>query len=969
MRQPTFLEYNRPSEELQPMEPLDKARLIVQLEELIDSGKLQGEKQQNVQKFLDELKTGQKSVQFTKIYEIAKKLEQPVEVTLDSEVATALKKGRTHELNLNGTAYVEYVPGNRDSLNSLSNAQTKKSEVTAVTAGLNPKEAKLFNMHMQYLTEKERAALDQTELLLEPFRHDLDSTQRLKAIREVRFEPAETDDNIREVRRKFEEITFQTPQPTPHKPTSFHKKSNPFLPTHKVECAVHSPEAQQSHAQVPFVLQVKDRVWHKQSHLHTAKRRPKSATHLGRESLSSEHVPHNVEARMNELWDLKDVNTDFEERLVCSKKDCGPCWGGHLHENCYHQHLPLWKRTDLLAKTSTYVPLSDHEIRLLKEGKILHCHYRHNYEKVNIKNYIHKTLEDLSKEKEKQQQEEAARKQQREEIEQLNAKIKADNMKLKRKKFDLPVNKRFAVGIASPPKQKPKIPPEERIKLRALPKSYLKPKRPVSADNAFKDGENISTYFLRGYIDKLREVKLNQQQKEDLKKREAEERRKKRQELRQTHSIPDAARPKKPVEKFGRSKYREELERAKKRRLEEEKKRKQEVTSVEIKRRIQLSRAKKRPFRGQDGYVFKTDLDADPHHVDNLAADETKARLAAHLQVKVVEQAKEFRQLAEAQEAVATKRVTFVEEVSPLEYPHQRALEVRERVRLLDAERGMLTEMNEAIQRGGVAQARSQSLEQRPYRKTLNDHLTLDIQEAQENEYFGLRPNPNFREPSTQYLDPPPKRAYKATVVTVKKTGKPAEKPPGIPKGTLDSQDFGKMKIDTYTHTGKQLTAGSTALKMKQSTRPPVISKKPPPQKGKRYKTKISIAGQTEERPATSVLLQSATAQGAQQALTFGKPVERYPQLTSGSDHHEIDQYIYKRATPLDDKVERNSNFRPHQQPTLADKVARKIEEEPSDEEMVQFMALDVHTDDADFDAIFNLPADKLMKKQVLMIK
>ena len=67
--------------------------------------------------------------------------------------------------------------------------------------------------------------------------------------------------------------------------------------------------------------------------------------------------------------------------------------------------------------------------------------------------------------------------------------------------------------------------------------------------------------------------------------------------------------------------------------------------------------------------------------------------------------------------------------------------------------------------------------------------------------------------------------------------------------------------------------------------------------------------------------------------------------------------------------MSRNANFRPHQELRLADRVARRIEEEPSDEEMVQFQARDVHTEDAGFDEIFNLSAEKLLKKQVLMLK
>ena len=86
-------------------------------------------------------------------------------------------------------------------------------------------------------------------------------------------------------------------------------------------------------------------------------------------------------------------------------------------------------------------------------------------------------------------------------------------------------------------------------------------------------------------------------------------------------------------------------------------------------------------------------------------------------------------------------------------------------------------------------------------------------------------------------------------------------------------------------------------------------------------------------------------------------------------DQYQINEYIYKRMTPMDDKMERNKDFNPHKRMNIADEVARKIEEEPSDEELLQYAAREVHTDDAMFDDIFNLPADQLVKKPVLMIK
>lgn len=86
--------------------------------------------------------------------------------------------------------------------------------------------------------------------------------------------------------------------------------------------------------------------------------------------------------------------------------------------------------------------------------------------------------------------------------------------------------------------------------------------------------------------------------------------------------------------------------------------------------------------------------------------------------------------------------------------------------------------------------------------------------------------------------------------------------------------DFGKMKIDTYTIKPSDMKTKNSSIKMKQSTKPPIIKKKEQKQKGRRYKTKISIAGETQEKNiATSTIINRVENTNVQ-GVTFGKPVE-----------------------------------------------------------------------------------------------
>ena len=67
--------------------------------------------------------------------------------------------------------------------------------------------------------------------------------------------------------------------------------------------------------------------------------------------------------------------------------------------------------------------------------------------------------------------------------------------------------------------------------------------------------------------------------------------------------------------------------------------------------------------------------------------------------------------------------------------------------------------------------------------------------------------------------------------------------------------------------------------------------------------------------------------------------------------------------------MKRNKNFKPQRGLELAQKVARRIEEEPSDEELLPQALHYIECNDRDMNDVFNLTAEELMKRPVLLIK
>lgn len=83
----------------------------------------------------------------------------------------------------------------------------------------------------------------------------------------------------------------------------------------------------------------------------------------------------------------------------------------------------------------------------------------------------------------------------------------------------------------------------------------------------------------------------------------------------------------------------------------------------------------------------------------------------------------------------------------------------------------------------------------------------------------------------------------------------------------------------------------------------------------------------------------------------------------------KIENYNYRATTTVGQKMKRNKNFKPQRGMELAERVARKIEEQPSDEELLPQALQYIESYDKDLNDVFNMTAEQLMKKPVLLIK
>lgn len=70
----------------------------------------------------------------------------------------------------------------------------------------------------------------------------------------------------------------------------------------------------------------------------------------------------------------------------------------------------------------------------------------------------------------------------------------------------------------------------------------------------------------------------------------------------------------------------------------------------------------------------------------------------------------------------------------------------------------------------------------------------------------------------------------------------------------------------------------------------------------------------------------------------------------------------------LQTKVGRNKGFKPEKRSTIAEQVAMKIEEEPSDEELLPQALHFIECHDKDLNDVFNCSAEELMRRPILTL-
>lgn len=469
------------------------------------------------------------------------------------------------------------------------------------------------------------------------------------------------------------------------------------------------------------------------------------------------------------------ISTDYDERFEFSRPG-SVVPKAHSHSACYHDQDPSRGRSGYYAKTSRYQPLTREEYRMLKHGDFMHCHYRHEFSPDHINAYILKSKADFKAEKAAKLKAEEEKENKKKRVEEYSKTIKMRNKGVTKKEFEPAVNMRFVAGVAEPPRVKRAIKPEERRVASSQDKrNYLTPKQKLSDDPEIDKDKPISIYFLKQRQEQEKKERAEAEQKKAEERRKLEESKKQRRE--KVHAL---ALSKGVTEEQLRNNKFKLLEQE---RVLKEKKEKQllkkKLKDINLKAREEIDKSKRNPLMVDLTYVFNTTLDAPKQDVSPTVKDDLKMKAEQFKQEKARAASADYKRITiKSQEnrrsktreqrkvhfepaVQTTQRQTNQQAKIDDEQGHYQVMthsvEVKQRSTLLDAERGMLEEINDSIRKTQLHVDDSQregefGIEGRDF----NDHLIIDPREATENEFFGLRPNPNLKQTTFKLMKGPP---------------------------------------------------------------------------------------------------------------------------------------------------------------------------------------------------------------------
>lgn len=465
------------------------------------------------------------------------------------------------------------------------------------------------------------------------------------------------------------------------------------------------------------------------------------------------------------------ISTDYDERFEYNRPD-SVVPKAHSHSVCYHDRESYRGRSGYYAKTSRYEPLSREEYRMLKHGDFLHCHYRHDYSPGHVQTYIKQSLADFKAQKEERKLAEQDKQARKVKVKEYVKKVEEKNKGIQKKEFEPPVNGRFVAGVAEPPKEKKTIKPEERRVASSHHKpNYLKPKQKLSENPEVNKDQPISVYYLKLRQERDKKAFAEAQQKKDEERKKQDEEKRLRRE-----KIHELALSKGITEQNLGTMYKLlEQERKLKEKQEKQEKKllKMKLKAIERKAMEEREKAKKRSFQGDSNYIFNTTLDPSKPDVTPATKDAMAAKEQEFKQERARAASAEYRKVSEAGQDKRRaktrdqKKVHFESQPNQVKFkPEQNveqddqqeqyqvmthSVEVKQRSKLLNAEREMLEEIHDSIQKTQLHLENGEGVrESGTSKKDFNDHLIIDPREAIENDFFGLRPNPILKQTNFQ---------------------------------------------------------------------------------------------------------------------------------------------------------------------------------------------------------------------------
>lgn len=443
-------------------------------------------------------------------------------------------------------------------------------------------------------------------------------------------------------------------------------------------------------------------------------------------------------------------HTDIEKRKIESLKHCNCGKECEFHNceyrcddcrfDCRHSHC-LKIREAQGQDEDNHPLLSKEEMKLWKNKRLLNCHYRGVYNNKMMEELAKRSESVLKEQKLSKKKEIFKKKKRKQKLEDFNKSISLKNKEkytrhLEPSTIDNTKN-RLAWG------------PDKRV-------HEAKQVETKTKKDPNKEHKTPEEY--------LKEYKKKQRL---LKRKEEEEKMKENERCDHEHQV---CRCKKKRDSKSRDYYnrkkKENLKRykiEKEKKLLEDKKKKDKLKKVQKKAKKSLKKSIKQTFHGDDRYPFNFTMDPAKNDQENMNIDtyrneEHKERMNDQNNIKIAQASEDYLQHAPINAQYNSEQPHLGSGNNEIEFAEAPSMTYIQNTKLMTAEREMLKEISSSLKKAVEMEEQSLQVEVRQLdkindKKTFEEHLMNDPQEAYENKFFGLRPNPNHIDFEEDYED------------------------------------------------------------------------------------------------------------------------------------------------------------------------------------------------------------------------